>query len=284
MAGEPLQTPGAGAYAEADDAQDRGEPRDGADPLTPAPVRPHPARRPLRRRPLVVLAAVLAGVLVLSGAADVLLARTARQRIERAAMCKLRPAGRVTADLSGRLAGLRLLTGSVGTVRVRAGDVRRGGLRMSVVADLRDVTTKGHTAGGTATATVAYEDLRAKLGNAAAGLRPGGDGHGGLVLTGTLAGVPLPVTVHTRIAVAADRITVTPTSVSVLGEDFPVDRLAARPDGAGLARKLRPRTVRVPQLPTGVRLERVTATDDGLVMALSLPGSIASSAGKGCTS
>jgi len=275
MAGEPFQTPGANAGGE----QDRAELSDGADPLAPAPVR----TRLSRRKPLVVVAAVLAGVLILSGGANVLLARTARQRIERAAMCKLRPAGRITADLSGRLAGLRLLTGTVGTVRIHAQDVRRGGMRMSVVADLRNVTTNGRTAGGTATATVAYDDLRARLGDAAAGLRPGTDGHGKLVLTGTLAGLPLPVTVHTRITVAADRVTVTPTTVSVLGEDFPLDRLAARPDGAGLARRLRPRTVTVPQLPTGVRLETVTAADGGLVMALSLPGSIASPTGKGCT-
>lgn len=285
MAGEPLQAPGAGGHAEVGDGRERVELRDGADPLAAASARsgrPRLPHLPSRRR-LIVIASVLVAVLAVASAADVLLARTARERIERAAMCKLRPAGRITADLSGRLAGLRLLTGTVGAVRIHAQDVRRGGMRMSVVAELRDVTTKGRTAGGSATATVAYDDLRTRLGDAAAGLRPGTDGRGGLVLTGTLVGIPLPVTVHTRIAVAADRITVTPTFVSVLGEDFPLDRLAARPDGAGLARHLRPRTVAVPQLPPGVRLETVTAADDGLVMTLSLPGSIASPPGKGCT-
>jgi len=259
-------------------------PATAADPADPVTTAASPARpRLLRRGPLVTVAAVLAGAVALSGAADVLLARTARQRIVYAAACKLRPAGRITAELSGRLAGLRLLTGTVGTVRVQAEDVRRGGMHLSVVADLRQVTTKGRTGGGTATATVPYDDLRARLGDAAAGLRPDTDGRGGLVLTGILAGIPLPVTVHTRISTADDRLTVTPTYVSVLGGDFPLDRLAARPDGAGLARHLRPRTVRVPQLPTGVRLTTVRADDDGLVLTLALPGSIGSTVGKGCT-
>jgi hypothetical protein len=237
----------------------------------------------LRRKPLVVTASVVAGVLVLAAVADVLLERTARERIARAARCELSPTGPVSAKLSGSLAGLRLLTGRVGTVHIEAEDVRRNGTSMSVAADLHQVTTKGRTSGGTATATISYDELRKRLGSAAAGLSPGSDGHGGLVLTGTFAGIPLPITVHTRITTAADRLTVAPTDVSVLGEDFPLDRLAARPNTAGLAATLKPRTVKAPELPAGVRLTGTHAGAGGLGLTLSISHSVTSASSKGCS-
>lgn len=246
---------------------------------------PAPATRPLllRRRPLAVTAGVLAAVVVLAAAADVLLERTARERIARAARCQLRPTGPVSAELSGSLAGLRLLTGRVGTVHIEAEDVRRGGTSLSVAADLHEVTTKGRTSGGSATATISYDELRKRLGSAAAGLMPGDDGHGGLVLTGTFVGIPLPVTVHTRITTAADSLTVAPTDVSILGENFALDRLAARPNTAGLAAKLKPRTVRAPELPAGVRLTGTHAGSDGLGLTLSISHSVSSASSKGCS-
>jgi LmeA-like phospholipid-binding len=265
-------------------------PADGSDaapadvPPTDAARRPAAERRPLvlRRKPLMVTAGVLVGVMVLAAAADVLLERTARERIARAATCELRPTGPVSAELSGSLAGLRLLTGRVGTVHIEAEDVRRGGTSMSVAADLHQVTTKGSTSGGSATATISYDELRKRLGSAAAGLMPGADGHGGLVLTGTFAGIPLPVTVHTRITTAADSLTVAPTDVSILGGNFPLDRLAARPDAAGLAAELKPRTVKAPELPAGVRLSGTHAGGDGLGLTLSISRTVTSGSAKRC--
>lgn len=245
-----------------------------------------PAGRPKRRRTgLLVATGVVVAAVATAAVADVVLEYTARQRIVHAAVCRLEPAGPVSADLSGALAGLRLLTGDVGTVHISADDVRRDGTSMTVAADLHDVTTKGATSGGSATATIAYGELRKRLGSAAAGLAPGSDGAGGLMLTGTLAGIPLPVTVSTRLGTTGDSLTVTPAEVAVLGQVFPVDGLAASPAAAGLAHRLAPRTVKLPGLPRGVRLTGAEAAADGLVLTLELPrsdGSSASYAANGC--
>ncbi|MEE4544872.1 DUF2993 domain-containing protein [Streptomyces sp. V4-01] len=260
-----------------------------------APAQPAPAdraarptrRRWPRRRPLLAAGAAVAALVVLAGAGNVLLARTARQHIVNAADCRLRPVGRISAHLSGSLAGLRLLTGDVGTVRIAADDVRRDGTTLSVAAELRDVTTKGHSSGGSATATIAYGQLAERLGGGVAGLRPGPDGSGGLALTGTLAGIPLPVTVHARIAAGNDRLTVTPADIVILGQDFPVARLAASgktaPQLSTLAGRLGPRTVAVPQLPAGVRLTGATAAADGLRLTLAISPAAVSRPSKGCS-
>lgn len=230
----------------------------------------------------MVAACAVAGVLVLASVGDVVLEHVARTRIAEAASCRLRPVGTVRAGLSGSLAGLRLLTGRVGTVHIEADDVRRQGMDIAVAADLRDVTTKGAMSGGTATATVPYADLRSRMGSAAAGLRPSGDGRGGLLLTGTAAGLPLPVTVRTRITTTADAVTVTPLDVSVLGTDFPVAALASHAATKGLAGRLAPRTVQVPPLPSGVRLTGARAGADGLDLSLSVPRTAAGSGHNGC--
>jgi hypothetical protein len=117
-----------------------------------------------RRRTLVVTSAVAAGAVLLAGVGDVVIEHVARERLVSAATCRLHPAGRVSADLTGTLAGLRQLTGDVGTVRISARDVRRGGLGMSVEAELHGVTTKGTSTGGSATATVPYGRLAGQLG------------------------------------------------------------------------------------------------------------------------
>jgi hypothetical protein len=231
---------------------------------------------------VLVTIGVTATALVLAGVGDLLLEHTARRHLVSAAACRLRPAGRVSADLTGNLAGLRLLTGEVGTVRIRAEDVRRDGTSLSVAAELHGVTTKGTSSGGTATATIAYGELAKRLGDGVAGLRPGPDGSGGLALTGSLAGVPLPVTVHTRITTAAGRLTVTPVDLDVLGQDFPVDRLSASPRTTALAGRLAPRTVAVPQLPYGVSLVGASASSEGLRLTLSIAASAVARESKGC--
>lgn len=240
-------------------------------------------RAAVRRRPLLAASGAAAVVLAVLAAGDAALAYTARQRIADAAACRLRPSGPVTAQLSGALAGLRLLTGDVGTVRISARDVRRQGTTLSVAAELRGVTTGGRISGGSATATISYAELRRKAGGGIAGLLPGGDGHGGLVLTGALAGVPLPLTVHTRLTVGADALTVTPTDVVLLGEDIRLDRLAASsPGGRGIAAELTPRTVALPPLPRGVSLTGASAGPGGLRLTLSLAPVAASGGHGGC--
>ncbi|WP_328917381.1 MULTISPECIES: LmeA family phospholipid-binding protein [unclassified Streptomyces] len=240
-------------------------------------------RRPRarRRRALLVTAGALATAVAVAGTADLLLERFAGHRIAEAASCKLRPTGPVSASLTGALAGLRLLTGELGTVHISAEDVRRDGTSMSVAADLHDVTIRGAMSGGTATATIGYDQLRKRLGGAAAGLRPGHDDRG-LTLTGTFAGLPLPVTVHTRTTTTADSVTVTPTSVSVLGQEIPVDRLETVRGGASLASRLGPRTVTVPGLPSGARLTGAHAGPGGLDVKVALPRSSGGSSSNGC--
>ncbi|HEY5834021.1 DUF2993 domain-containing protein [Streptomyces sp.] len=253
-----------------------------ADPAASAPApagRPRPRRT---RRRLLITVGVSATAVVLAGVGDLLLEHTARQRIADAASCRLRPAGEVSARLSGTLAGLRLLTGKVGTIHISARDVQRDGTRLTVSADLHDVTIRGATSGGSATATIPYGELRKRLGSAAGGLAPGSDGAGGLVLSGRLGGIPLPVTVRTRLSATADSVTVTPADVTVLGQVFPVDRLAAVPATAGLAERLAPRTVTLPTLPGGVRLTAARAGGSGLVLALALPRSHGGSNLNGC--
>jgi hypothetical protein len=265
------------------DAPPSGAPASGSS--SPRPRRPWPLRRP---RPLSRKAALVAGagtvaLAVLAGAGNVLLAQTARRHIVNAAVCRLSPVGRVSAHLSGSLAGLRLLTGDVGTVRISAEDVRRDGTSLSVAAELRGVTTKGHSSGGSATATIGYDQLAKRLGGGIAGLRPGPDGSGGLTLTGTLAGIPLPVTVRTRITTGAQQLTVAPTGIVVFGQDFPVDRLSASPQTSALAGRLAPRTVEVPQLPAGVRLTGASAGAGGLRLTLAISGSAITRPSRGCS-
>lgn len=265
---------GAGA-PEADDPADAPETADGSGDSTGVADEGGPGDRPGRprrrgRRAALIAggtAAVLAG---LSATADVTLEHVARHRIAQAATCRLRPTGPVSAGLDGSFAGLRLITGEVGTVRISAGDVRRDGIGMSVAAELHDVTTKGATSGGWARATIGYGQLRTHLGSAAAGLAPGPDGSGGLVLTGTFAGIPLPVTVRTTLTTDAGTLTVTPVALSFFGQDIPLGKAATAPNASALARELGPRTVSLPALPRGVSLTGVKATGDGLVLSLTL--------------
>jgi hypothetical protein len=237
----------------------------------------------LRRRPLLAGGCAVLALAMLAGVGDVLIERTARHRIVAAATCRLKPVGHVSAQLSGSMAGLRMLTGEVGTVRIRAQDVERDGTRLSVAAEVRGVTTKGGSSGGSAVATIPYDQVSERLGGGIAGLRPRADGPHGLALTGTLAGIPLPVTVRARISASGQELTVTPTDVAILGEDFTVDRLSSSPRTAALAGSLGPRTVPVPELPSGVSFTAFTAASDGLRLSLAISRSAVAHHTRGCS-
>lgn len=227
----------------------------------------------VRRTPLLVTAGATAAVLVAATAVDLAVEHTAQQRIADAAACRLKTTGPVSADLTGTLAGLRAVTGNLGSVHIAADGVRRDGTAMDIAADLHDVTTGGTISGGTATATIAYGELQRRLGaedSAAEGMTVGSDGGGGLTLTGRVGSLGIPVTVHTRVSTAADSLTVTPSSVTVLGQDVAVSRLASLPGGAELARRLTPRTVALPALPSGVTLTAARPGGAGLTLELRL--------------
>lgn len=241
----------------------------------------------LRRTPVLVaaaMAAALGGVFV----ADLVVENTAQDRIARAAGCRLQARGPVSAELSGTFAGLRALTGRLGAVHLAAEGVRRADTDMDIKADLYDVTRDGGISGGRATATIPYEALQKRLadsGEAAAGaeeLTVGGDAKG-LTLTGTVGGLGLPVTVHASTSATATGLTITPTTVTVLGRELPIATVSGLPGAAGLAERLAPRTVEVGDLPEGVSLTGARTTGAGLTLDASLTKSATSPAdGKNC--
>lgn len=104
-------------------------------------------------------------------------------------------------------------------------------------------------------------------------MKVGGDANG-LTLTGSVGDLGLPVTVHTRLATTATSLTLTPTTVSVLGRDLPVDTLGSLPVAGGLvdriAERLAPRTIDIDDLPAGARLTAARPTASGLELNFSL--------------
>lgn len=226
----------------------------------------------LRRTPLLVTAVVTTSVLAVAALVDIGVEHTAQQRVVRAAACRLETSGPVSAELTGTLAGLRVVTGNLGSVHIAAGHVRRYGTDMDIAADLHDLSTDGTISGGTATATIGYDQLQERLAGAqtaAKDMRVGGDGSG-LTLTGKVGTLGIPVTVHTRLSTGADSLTVTPSSITVLGQDIPVARLSTVPGAGRLTQQLTPHTVHLPDLPSGVRLVSARPDDKGLTLALDL--------------
>lgn len=182
----------------------------------------------LRRTPALVTAGLTVVLAAATGTANAVVKHSAQQRIEEKAACRLQADGAVSAELTDSFAGLRSLTGDVGAVHVSARGVHRADTEMDVEADLYDVTTDGAVGGGRATARVSYGTLQKRLASTEAGMKVGGDANG-LTLTGSVGDLGLPVTVHTRLATTATSLTLTPTTVSVLGRDLPVDTLGSLP-------------------------------------------------------
>ncbi|CAM5661384.1 hypothetical protein SAVIM338S_06782 [Streptomyces avidinii] len=246
------------------------------------------------RRTPVLAAAGLATVLAAAlGTTDVVVARSAQDRIARAAGCRLEAGGPVSAELTGAFAGLRALTGEVGSLHLAARGVRRADTEMDVEADLHDVTRDGAVGGGRATATIPYTSLQKRLDDSARadgedsaeGMKVGGDAKG-LTLTGTVGRLGLPVTVRASTSTTANSLTITPTTVTVLGRELPIASLSGLPGTDGLAERLAPRTVDVGDLPDGVHLTGARPTGAGLSLDASVaPSSPAADAdGKRCAS
>ncbi|MCY0918495.1 MULTISPECIES: LmeA family phospholipid-binding protein [unclassified Streptomyces] len=227
----------------------------------------------LRRTPVLVTAGLTVVLAAATGTANAVVKHSAQQRIEEKAACRLQADGAVSAELTDSFAGLRSLTGDVGAVHVSARGVHRADTEMDVEADLYDVTTDGAVGGGRATARVSYGTLQKRLASTEAGMKVGGDANG-LTLTGSVGDLGLPVTVHTRLATTATSLTLTPTTVSVLGRDLPVDTLGSLPVAGGLvdriAERLAPRTIDIDDLPAGARLTAARPTASGLELNFSL--------------
>ncbi|MER6278022.1 LmeA family phospholipid-binding protein [Streptomyces sp. NPDC059688] len=215
---------------------------------------------------LVAAAATLAAVVC---ATDLLVEHRTEAKVADRASHSLRPDGPVHVDLTTSLAGLRTLGGDVGDVEVSAEGVHRQHAVMDVTVRLKDVTTDGRSAGGTATATVGYDQVTRRLGALGDGLTAGGQ-DGDLVLGGSVGTLGLPVTVRAKVSTTSDAFTITPTTVGVLGRNVPVDDLDALPAASGLRDRLKPRTVAVTGLPRGVALTSARAGGDGLALNFSI--------------
>ncbi|WP_030343562.1 LmeA family phospholipid-binding protein [Streptomyces sp. NRRL S-1022] len=234
----------------------------------------------LRRKTLLVLAVTAAVTALLTSATDLLAEHRAEERIVARATRGLRPDGPVHADLTTPFAGLRTLGGEVGDVEVSAEGVHRQHASMDVTVRLDDVTTDGDSAGGTATAVVGYDQVTRRLGTSGNGLRAGGRA-GDLILTGSAGRLGLPVTVRATLSTTPHALTITPTTVSILGRSVAVTDLAGLPGASALREELTPRTVPVGALPHGVALTSAQAADDGLVLGFSIPaGPTPNTAGK----
>lgn len=236
-----------------------------------------------KRRKTAVLALACPAVLALAlTTVDLAAEHRAKDRIVEAARCRLGTASHVSASLSDPLAGLRAVAGDVGTVHVHADQVHRHGVDMTLQADLYGVSSAGRATGGSATATIAYAELGKRLGDGTGALTPGSDGTH-LTLTGTTGRAGMPVTVVTDLSTTSHSITITPSTVSLLGRQMPVSALSSLPGTSAFADKLKPRTISVDGLPHGVRL--AGADDHGLALRFSLtPADLASGKRGSCPS
>ncbi|WP_420309193.1 LmeA family phospholipid-binding protein [Streptomyces sp. YS-B37] len=221
-----------------------------------------------RRRPYLTAGCVAALTLAVVGT-DLLVERKAEERIAEAVECRLAGASDVHVELGSEFAGLRAVAGTVGTVHIGAEHVRHEGFDVALAANLYGVSTDGDATSGSAAATVAYAELGERFGSARGGMTPASDGTH-LVLTGTAGKTEMPVTVVTDLSTTSHAVTITPSSVSVLGERLSVSALAAMPGASGVADGLKPQTIELGALPAGVRLTGASAATDGLVLRFAL--------------
>ncbi|MET7830444.1 LmeA family phospholipid-binding protein [Streptomyces sp. NPDC005386] len=245
------------------------------------------------RRRVVITAICLTAAVAGAVTTDLVVEHTVRGRVAETAACRLGATRGVQVDLDDTLAGLKALTGTVGTVHVGAEGVRRQGTDMDVDVYLRDVSTGGSSAGGTATATIAYgsldETADVKSAAGAEGLKTGTDGTH-LTLSGTAGGTGMPVTVVTKLTTTTHSLTIAPATVQILGRDVPVSALSALPGADEFADKLKPRTIDIEKLPRGATLTGAHAGSDGLVLDFTVaPGGVGGQAGtasgaSGCAS
>ncbi|MEU9991047.1 LmeA family phospholipid-binding protein [Streptomyces sp. NPDC048045] len=222
-----------------------------------------------RRTMIRILAGVTVALAGLACGADLLVEHRTEAQVAARASHSLRARGPVHVDLTTPLAGLRTLGGEVGDIDVSAEGVRHQDTTADVSVRLKDVTTDGDSAGGTATATVGYEQVTRRLDALGDGLTAGAD-NGDLILRGSVGQLGLPVTVRAKVSTTAHAFTITPTTLDILGRSMSVDDLASLPAASGLRDELAPRTVPVTGLPHGVAFTSARAGDHGLVLAFSI--------------
>ncbi|MFF3208079.1 MULTISPECIES: DUF2993 domain-containing protein [unclassified Streptomyces] len=221
-----------------------------------------------RRRALIAATTAASLVAVLTGV-DLFVERKVEDKIAELAKCRLGDASSVSAQLGDAFAGLKAVTGSIGTVQIDAGRVRREDLDMTVHASLYGVSADGGATSGTASATVSYAQLGKRLDGDAGTARLGSDGTH-LTLTATVGDLGVPVTVLMDLSTTSQSVTMTPTTVSLLGRDMPISSVSALPGAAAMTDKLKPRTIDIDKLPAGTRLTGARPNADGLSLEFSL--------------
>ena len=224
-----------------------------------------------RRRHKTVAAALAAAVTLGAVGADLGIEHVAGRRMARAISCRLKPAGPVRARLTDPLAGLQALGGSLGTAQIDADGIRRAGTELDLRIVLHGVTTGGSYRTGTATATIPYAALQQRLSQGRnSGLTLGSDGTG-LTLTATAGQLGFPVTVNTALTVTPHSFTITPTTVTLMGQQLPVTVLDRLPGASStLTARLAPHTIDLAQLPAGAELASAQAGPSGLSLVLTL--------------
>ncbi|MEU0008280.1 LmeA family phospholipid-binding protein [Streptomyces sp. NPDC006314] len=227
-------------------------------------MRPNP-----RRKTRFILATTAATLALLTSATDLLAEHRAQERIAARAARRLKPDGPVNADLTTPLAGLRTLAGEVGDVEVSAEGVHRQHAVLDLTIRLKDVTTNGRSAGGTATATVGYDQVTRRLGAMGNGMTASGQA-GDLIIEGSIGRLGLPVAVRATLSTTRHAFTITPTTVSILGRSVAVHDLTELPATSTLRDELTPRTVAITTLPHGVTLTSAHTARDGLVLDFSI--------------
>jgi hypothetical protein len=237
------------------------------------------------RRTVLIPAAALTAVVAVGGGANAFIEHKAQERAAEEVRSRLGgKATGVRAELTDPLAGLKTLTGRVGTVHISADEVRHEGTSFAVDADLHGVSTDGSATSGSATVTVGYDEIAERLPEQVRGMKPGTDGNH-LTLSGTVGDTGIPVTVLNKVSTARDGLKVTPDSVRVLGQRMPISTLTSLPGMDRFADRLGPRTVDVGRLPDGVQLTGAEAAQDGLALDFGLsPGLLHSSEASDTTS
>ncbi|MEU0227249.1 DUF2993 domain-containing protein [Streptomyces sp. NPDC006284] len=240
----------------------------------------------MNKRRRVYVTAACATTLALAGVGtDLLVERKAEQRVAEAAGCRL--GADVDAELRSSFAGLRALTGRVGTVHLSAPRMRREDLDMALQADLYGVSTDGGASGGSAAVSVTYAELGKRLDRSGeadgmAGMTLGSDGTR-LTLSGTAGALQVPVSVRMDLSTTSHAVTLTPRAVNMLGREVAVSALSALPGAAEFADKLKPRTIEIGKLPAGVRLTGAEAASDGLLLRFGLtPEELSGDKGAAC--
>jgi hypothetical protein len=220
-------------------------------------------------RPRTLIAIAAAVLLTATGAADLTLEHVAQNRIAERFDCRLHPQAGTSVALTDTLAGLDLLTGRVGTVRIDARGITKHDMRMNLNVQLDDVTDKGATSGGTATATVPLPELQQRIPGAAGGATLGTQ-DGNLAITTTAGGIDVPVTVLAAVTTTTDSLVITPQTLDLMGHEIPVSALAGSAAPSAMTARLQPHTMPLHGLAPGTRLASAGVGPDGLALHLTL--------------